>query len=759
MGHEVDVVIVGGGWTGVSTALAFEKHNAAFPDKPVRYVLLEGHADRLGGRAYSYPYTWKDADGNEQTTHFEHGAQYIGKEQTAIWTVVQQAIELGLIDANDLVDGFAARYPYKTQVMMVAGKRYQYDRDNCLFGIGGVPPDLNLWDLIGSLIYIQAVEAFEQAINVLEPWKSPKFVTELDKVTMSEWIDSFALPPGARSLMKVSVEAVLSVQPEEISAFYFFWYCACNGGFLNEVNDENDGPQQYYLACGIDTLIDKLVANYRDKISFGEVVQSVAYGDDGVTVTTSKGVHTGKRVVMATSPASAHEVSFEPALPTAWQSVLDQPMGITLKCQVFYKTPWWRNVSESADPQKEGVPQYTGYCGANDYPVIWVMDYSPVGPPPAYADQGCYCLMTFTIGNEAKALGDNPTKEDFVKLVTEGICNLMNDTRALSTSDEYMDLLFFEWNPQTPLIPGGPNTVFPPGVLTGSSAPAKAFDEPVADRVYFACAELARKRMEERTSPLPIFLPNWKDLGATGLYSDWRQSLGYMDGAITCGDYVAEQVLADLGLGEKPSIGDRVIGWAEELVAEAEADLQNLFVDPTGGSAPPVDQAKVVAVMTTLSELLYAGSALKIDHWQATEWKSDAEALQNWVTGVLVAALVKNGLVDAPPKAPSPGFGVIQAVLYMIQMAGWSAKFLNAAVAFTQAGYQYFDEFTPSRDPYGPYEFSEVVELTKLANALMGLKSAEPFQVGDDKAEHQEAPTSGRFMSMATHFRNLPTFE
>ncbi len=52
-----------------------------------------------------------------------------------------------------------------------------------------------------------------------------------------------------------------------------------------------------------------------------------------------------------------------------------------------------------------------------------------------------------------------------------------------------------------------------------------------------------------------------------------------------------------------------------------------------------------------------------------------------------------------------------------------------------------------------------MVELTKLANALMGLKSAEPFQVGDDKAEHQEAPTSGRFMSMATHFRNLPTFE
>lgn len=64
--------------------------------------------------------------------------------------------------------------------MMVAGKRYQYDRDRCLFGIGGVPPDLGLWDLIGSLVFIQAVEAFERAIDVLSPWSSSSFVTELD---------------------------------------------------------------------------------------------------------------------------------------------------------------------------------------------------------------------------------------------------------------------------------------------------------------------------------------------------------------------------------------------------------------------------------------------------------------------------------------------------------------------------------------------------------------------------------------------------
>ncbi|MBX3246299.1 MAG: FAD-dependent oxidoreductase [Myxococcales bacterium] len=742
METDVDVLIVGGGWAGTSAALALHEHNLKHPKDALRFALLEGHADRLGGRAYSFEHTFEGPDGKPRKTSFEHGAQYIGQEQKAIWGVVQDAIARGLIAADDLVDGYAARYPYKEQVMMVAGRRYQYDRDQCLFGIGGVPPDLGIWDLIGSLVFIQAVEAFEQAIDVLSPWSSPAFVTELDQVTMQEWIDGFGLPPGAASLMKVSVEAVLSVQCDQVSAFYFLWYCACNGGFLNEVNDEQGGPQQFYLACGLDTLIDRLVEPIRDRIFFGEVVREVEHDPHGVTVRTAKGTHRAKKVLLAISPASAGHITFSPELPAAWQKVTSQSMGVTLKCQLFYRTPFWRNVDAQSDPALEGVPQYTGYCGANDYPVIWVMDYSPVGAAPEYADQGCYCLMTFTIGDEAKQLGPNPTKERVAEVVTAAVSNLLNDARALSTSDEFLGLEMFEWSEGTPLIPGGPNTVFGPGILTGEDAPAKVFDQPVGKNLYFGCAELARTPIGERTSKLPVFIPNWQDFGQTGVYSDWRENVGYMDGAITSGRYVAQQMLVDLGLEKGPSILARMEAWAEELLAYGEARLEDLFMKPSSSPPPTVTEAQVVAVLTTLCESLYSASAPTIAAWQERQWKNDAPALQAWVTDTLVEALVANGLLDAPPTRPAEGCGIGRSIAYMIEMAAWSPKFMDAAVAFTKAGYALYAAYEPPRHPDDPYTFSEVVELTRVVNALMALKSAEPYQPGCDVS------TPGRLLSV-----------
>jgi len=60
---EVDVLLVGGGWTGVSAALTLHEYNVANPDAALTFALLEGHASRLGGRAYSYDYEWTDETG------------------------------------------------------------------------------------------------------------------------------------------------------------------------------------------------------------------------------------------------------------------------------------------------------------------------------------------------------------------------------------------------------------------------------------------------------------------------------------------------------------------------------------------------------------------------------------------------------------------------------------------------------------------------------------------------------------------------
>ena len=70
---------------------------------------------------------------------------------------------------------------------------------------------------------------------------------------------------------------------------------------------------------------------------------------------------------------------------------------------------------------------------------------------------------------------------------------------------------------------------------------------------------------------------------------------------------------------------------------------------------------------------------------------------------------------------------------------------LTVATGFTRSGYQLYRAFEPSRNPSTkPQAVSDVVQMTRLANALMQLKSVEPYHPGGDAG-----PTRGRFMSLS----------
>src|SRR5262245_4145803 len=107
--YQTDVLIVGGGWTGVSAAAALTKLG-------LDLQLLEAHPDRLGGRVYSFEYNPDPK--NPAKLYWEHGAQYIGVEQTSIWQLVQEHCP------DQLVDGYALRKPYRQQIMILDQKRY-----------------------------------------------------------------------------------------------------------------------------------------------------------------------------------------------------------------------------------------------------------------------------------------------------------------------------------------------------------------------------------------------------------------------------------------------------------------------------------------------------------------------------------------------------------------------------------------------------------------------------------------------------------
>lgn len=754
---QYDVVIVGGGFTGVSTAMRLHEYNEQQQKKPesarklVSFLLLEGDSSRLGGRARSEPVTWQGLDGKSETAFFEQGAQYVGEKQFAIWEWIEQAIKDGAIPEDSLVDGYAARLAYKEQVMKIAGRRYEYDRDKCLFGIGGVPPTLGLWDIMGSLVFIQLIEAMERMIDVKSPQSSPDWILKYDQITLAEWIDSFNFPPGATALMRISVEAVISVSATNVSAFYFFWYCACNRGFLNLVNDEQGGPQQFYLRCGFSTLIDSVAQKFKESIRLGHRVTKIRRSANSSTLTCDVAGNPreiqAKRVIWATTPAAIASVDFAPALPAAWQRLSQEKMGTTLKCKHFFESPWWRNAPPLSGPSEETAyaPHYTGYCGANDSPVIWVMDYSPPGPPPGYADQGCYCLMTFTVDRFAETLSEDPDapvltaldknnphdNERIMSFVTPYVNELLDDSRALCTSKQYLPSRFMwhRWSVDNPLIPGGPNTVFRPKILKDC---ADAFNKPV-DGLYFACAELSLRAEGQRQSPLPIFLP-FPSGDEGGLYSDWRQSLGYVDGAVVAGQGVAQQALVDLGFAEE-STANRMGDILGEGVSQALSLLQNLLLG--AGHTDPI-QVSPSQAEGALKQLCVAfHEASKPDFTPPFDGlQSGPEKRQAWLMSQLLAALQAQGLVPDAPTAPvcQPWSleWLLLEVKYVVASFKWQNQMVAALSGFIRTGYQ------GSLD-----SSSEISQVSQIVQAMMGVLSLEPF-AGED------GPGSSRAMVSPT---------
>lgn len=703
--QKTHVLIIGGGFAGVSAAAELAKAN-------VDFELLEADSERLGGRVKSFAH--RPGRPGSQAYHFEHGAQYIGITQTEILALVDKHLP------HALVDGYSARLPWPDQIAVLNGGRYCYDREACLFGIGGIPPQLELWDVLATLLLIQEIEAIQRQINVDEPWMSPPELLALDQVTVEDWFARPWVPPIARDLVVVSVQALFSAEPREISAFYFFWYCACNGGFLNLINDQKGGPQQFYLSTGIEALIEKIAEPFQKHVHLGCPVEWIEQLKDPngykvARVTLQDGtVWEADKVIVAMSPSTAGRINYNPPVPPKRQELLSQRMGRTIKCVVFYNEPWWRDSHGK---------RYTGYSGAASSPVLWVMDDSPPGP----GNKGCHALMTFTVGKFVDELGTYPAHEELVRLVTEGLAFLFDDARALSTSKHFIDLVAYAWNPAETFVGGGPNTVFGPGLFTGDNCAAKLLNEPWNDIIYFASAETSRKL--NPTSCAPVYTPS-PDPGTQGTFPDHRQGLGYMDGAILAGYYVAAQVQ---GLAPTP--------------ASPPPKPASLAAAPTAAMTPPeLSLAQVKHALALLCEAFYAGSAIDVAAWEAPPdpWQQDPAALQGWVADVLVLALVQAGLVPPPPDPPTPE---------------WLDAFTQAAIAFVGAGYAASIADPTTYPRADAPEVRSIQALTPIAGALMRLKSTEPFLAAaapgpPDPGGGEAAPLPGRFTSLF-HMLNI----
>jgi len=310
----VDVVVVGGGLAGLTTARRLVAAG--------RSVAVLEARDRVGGRTLNH-----DLGGGDVT---EAGGQYVGPTQNHVLALAR---ELGV-----------ATYPgYNPgdSVYVADGRAQRYT--------GDIPPDLQaLPDLAQMILRLDQMAA---KVDVDAPWNAPDAET-LDGQTVETWVKANTVN-SARVLQLVNLylSPALGSRAADVSMLFLLATIAGYGdehtpGTLERGIGSKGGAQDSRLMGGTQRLSILMAQQLGDRVVLDAPVASLAGWDgDGVTVTTADGrAWRGRRAVVAIPPPLAVEIAWDPLLPAEHDSLRRRMvLGTLAKCEAIYREPFWRS--------------------------------------------------------------------------------------------------------------------------------------------------------------------------------------------------------------------------------------------------------------------------------------------------------------------------------------------------------------------------------------------------------------------------------
>jgi monoamine oxidase len=442
--RTVDVIVVGAGAAGTMAATHFVKAGKTV-------ALLEAN-NRIGGRLKRGKIAGQDID---------LGGQWVGPTQDRL---IEVANDLGLNTYRTYMEG--------DMLVDIAGSIYK--------GLA-LPPDV-----IGD--YLKTVARINELANEIDPaqpWNAPN-VEEWDSISMKSWAMQTAETDHVRDLLRVVVEVVLCVPPEQVSLLQFLWYIKSGQGY-QKVTDAAGGAQQdLYEECLV-SVPERLAQALGDRVILDAPVQAITQDDSQVTAITAKGSWTAKRLVMAAPPATAARIDYSPVLPYKRRGLMDRsPMGAVIKCFIAYEKPFWREAGlngQSISSRSKFASTFDITAPGNEHGIL--CGFFDGGPAMEWADKS-------PAEREAKAIAD--------------IAHVLGE--QANSPIEYVEQ---NW-PRERWSIGGYACVPGPGV---TSVFGDAIRQPCG-RIHWAGTETA-------------------DVWA-----------GYVDGALRSGDRVANEVLAVL---------------------------------------------------------------------------------------------------------------------------------------------------------------------------------------------------------------------
>jgi monoamine oxidase len=449
--RNVDVAIVGAGLAGLTAARALRKAG--------RSVVVIEARNRVGGRCFSRPL------GGGASDVANMGATFVGPTQTAVLDLMKK---LGI-----------STFPTYS-----AGELVWYENGQRKTYTGLLPPTSP--EAIGELARsLPLIDGMAKTVPLDAPYEAPRAL-EWDSMTVQTWIEENFSNPDARDVVALVVEAVLSVEPRDVSLLYFLFYVH-SAGTVNDLtaNAGAGGAQDFRVSGGAQRIAITMARQLGKRVVVGAPVRSITQANQRVEVKADRLRVVCDRVIVAIPPHLAGRIVYSPALPPLRDQLTQRyPIGSLIKTIAVYDRPFWRD---------QGL---NGQANSDQGAVKVTFDGSPANGSPGV-------LLGFIDGDDARVLAGASAAKRRAKAL-ESYVRYFGP--AAGTPRRYIDL---PWEREV-YTRGCPVGIAPPGVLTSYG---RALRAPVG-RIHWAGTETA---------------------------DVWS---GYMDGAIRSGERAAKEVLS-----------------------------------------------------------------------------------------------------------------------------------------------------------------------------------------------------------------------
>lgn len=427
-GREVDVIVVGAGFAGLTAARRLRAAGR-------RVVVLEAD-DRVGGRTKAGTLAGEVVD---------LGGQWVGPSQTHLLALAR---ELGVATYPQYADG--------SNIADFAGYRASYQ---------GEVPALEPAAMADFGEALGRFEALAATIATPRSWETPG-AAALDAQTMEAWIVANMRTEGARQIVRMGVRALLCAEAHDVSLLCVAAYARSAGSFATLIATRG-GAQDALFEGGVWQLAAKMAAGLGAAVVLNAPVKTIAQDQHGVTVTTPKGRWRAARVIVTAPPALAARIDYDPPLPALRDGLTQRlPLGSVIKVHVAYDRPFWRD---------QGL---TGMVFSDRTDFGPWFDHSPQRNAEGQGKTGG--LVGFLAGDPARRWADRPADERRAQV--------LKDIAQFFGEPALHPLAYLEevWT-RHPLHRGGYVSAPGPGVLT---AFGPALLDPVG-RIHWAGTETA----------------------------------------------------------------------------------------------------------------------------------------------------------------------------------------------------------------------------------------------------------------------------